>query len=164
MNSFVFERHYETITFAFTEDMDARLQLWDGFQARILANPIGAELHESQSLFNAYFKTDKTREAEEAFWQYMAARVVEWNLEMRQPDGSTIVHPAPCENWKNIYLVEPTIMAWLALQLMISHIPRPKASTAAQDSETAAGITATTPPIKMRPRNSSKRSGSTLSA
>lgn len=161
--SFIVERRYATITYD-----EPNPEGWAGFQVRVLSNPTGAEQHYASTLFRAY--VDAIRKAnpdadgyavESEFWQYMAPRIVEWNYERRQPDGSTVVYPPPCENWEVVRELEPAVIVWLAAQVMVAHLPKVTAPT---PSATDAGPTDTTQPTKLRPRNSSKRSGSTLSA
>lgn len=161
--SFIVERRYETVTY----DLDEP-EGWAGFQVRLLVNPTGSENHYAGKLWRAYIEAIRTPNPdadafaiESEFWQHIAPRIIEWNYERRQPDGSTVVYPPPAENWEVVRELEPAVILWLAMQVMVAHLPKPKAQT---PSAIDAGPMDTTPPIKMRPRNSSRRSGSTLSA
>jgi len=160
MSGVTYPRTYEVVTYP--EGIEGT-EGWAGFRARILANPNGAERRQAARLFREYTR-QSTAENEDAFWQAVAPRVIEWNYEARQEDGTTVTYPAPAEQWDVIYELEPVVMLWLALQIQIVFLPKATARTAGQDSAPAAGTTDTTPPIPIHPSSSSTPSGSTLSA
>lgn len=161
MAGFIFEPRYETVTYPEGEDGAPG---WAGFQARILCNPTGAERRAGQRAFAAYREKNASADTEDAFWQTMAPRIVEWNYERRQPDGTTKTLPPPCENWENIYELEPAVWVWLALQILTAHVPKVQALMEGPDSPSDVGIMDSTPPTPLRRKNSSKRSVSTLTA
>jgi hypothetical protein len=160
MSGVSYPRHYEVITYP--SDVEGT-EGWGGFQARIMVNPSGAERRHASRLFAAYATKGAKVEAEDAYWQYVAPWVVEWNFEVEQPDGSTFVYPPPAENWEAVYDLEPVVMMWLAFQIQIAYLPKAKAQTEA-DSASDAGPTDSTPPTPLPRPNSSRRSDSTLSA
>ena len=165
MRTFVYEPRYTEVYF---EQGDSfAVEGWDGFGARIQSNPTGAERHHAQRLWRAAID-EKTTEAEQAFWDYVAPRIVEWNLEKRQPDGSTQTYPAPAEDAGIIMreIEDPRLRIWLALAVQTAHQPEGLGQLleAIKASPSAASTTASTPPVKLRPKNSQKPSVSTLRA
>lgn len=158
--SFVFEPRYETVTYP---DGPDAAEGWAGFSARILCNPTGAQLRGAQRAFQVY-REAATADAEDAFWQYIAPRIVEWNYEQRLPNGKTETKPPPAENWENVYELEPTVWVWLALQILTVHVPKASALVEGPDSPNGVGNTDSIPPTPLRRKSSSKRSDSTLTA
>jgi hypothetical protein len=170
MTGVTYPRHYEVVTYPEGQE---GTEGWGGFQARIMANPNGAERRHATRLFKAYVSPPKstdgkpggmTVEAEDEYWQYVAPWIVEWNFEVRQEDGSTIAYPPPAEQWDVVYELEPIVMLWLSMQIQIAYLPKAKAPTAAPDSASDAGSSDGTQPIPIPRTNSSTPSASTLSA
>jgi hypothetical protein len=154
----VFEKRYETVTYP---DAEGWAEGWGGFAARVLVNPSGAELRHETKLFVEY--RNGGAEAEDAYWQYVAPRIPEWNLELRQEDGGTLAIAPPAEKWESIYEVEPSVIAWLALVIHTAHLPNARARMQGitEASPNDAGISDTTPPTNPSRLNSSTPSAST---
>lgn len=156
MNGFLYPRRYEVFTYPTGEPW---LDGWGGFQLRIMVNPTGLELHHERALYETYL-AEKTREAEGAYWQYVAERIPEWNLEFSLADGSTRTVPPPAENWESIYELDPIVMGWVSVAIRTAHLPKARARIQGQDLEIDAGTLDTTPPTPLRPPKSAKRSAS----
>lgn len=160
MTGVSYPRHYEVVTYP---DGIEGTEGWAGFRARILANPSGAERRHAARLFREYNR-QASAENEDAFWQAVAPRIVEWNFEVRQEDGSTVTYPPPAAQWDTVYELEPVVMIWLALQIQLVFLPKASARTEGQGSPPDVGTTDTTPPIPLHQPNSSTPSSSTLLA
>lgn len=167
MSGVSYPRRYEVVTYP---EGQIGTEGWAGFQAKIMVNPNGAERRTAGIYFRAYLTAGKEEDApkdvspqqrEDDYWRFVAPWIVEWNLERRQEDGSTVTYPPPAEQWDVVYELEPSVMLWLALQIQVAYLPK---ATAPTPLVTDAGTTDTTPPTEIPRQNSLTPSGSTLSA
>lgn len=148
----VFEKRYELITYP---EGSGWAEGWGGFAARILVNPSGAELRHETKLFVEYQKGGAADE--DAYWQYVAPRIPEWNLVIRDADGNEQEIPPPAAEYESVYQLEPSVIAWLALTIHAAH-KGPKVLAAMQGirtvSPTEPTTTDTTPPTNLSLLNS----------
>lgn len=169
MKPFAIEPRYVEVYFEASEAFPAD-EAWTGFGARIQSNPIGAEVHHARKLWRAAVAAtpgENRAEAAKAFWFYVAPRIVEWNYSRRLPDGTLKTYPPPAEDPEVMNEIdEPQIHVWLGLAVLTAHQPEGlgKLLEAIKASLNDASTTASTPPIKLRPKSSRKPSVSTLRA
>lgn len=164
MKPFAIEPRYVEVYFEASDAFPAD-EAWTGFGARIQSNPIGAEVHHARKLWRdaVNAKREDRAEAAKAFWSYVAPRIVEWNYSRRLADGTLKTYPPPAEDPTVMNEVdEPQIHVWLALAVLTAHQPEGlgKLIEAVKASPNAAGTTDSTPPTKLRPKNSRKLSAS----
>jgi hypothetical protein len=165
---FTIEPRYIEIYFEPSDTFPAD-EAWAGFGARIQSNPTGAEVHHARRLWREAVDKETTNRADaaQAFWSYVAPRIVEWNYSRRLPDGTVKTYPPPAEDPTVMNEIdESQIHVWLGLAVLTAHQPEGlgKLIEAVKASPSDASTTASTPPTKLRPKNSSKPSVSTLRA
>ena len=162
MDGFVHKPAYRYVVVTYPEGLPHSGE-WAGFQARIHCNPTGAERHYALKYWQAV-RDDKSIQSQETFLQYLAPRIVEWNLQREQLDGSIKTIPPPSEEWESFYELETDVMVWLVSCVLTAHEPdslgKLQADGKASDSD--ATTTDSTPPTPIRRQNSSKRSASAL--
>jgi hypothetical protein len=146
MSTFLFAPRYEWVEYP---DGDGWEPGWFGFKARIRVNPNGAELHHENKLFFASNGTDE--QAQREYWQFVAPRVVEWNLATPGEDGEPVDVPPPAERWESLYEIPFSVMIWLRLCIHNAH-KGPKALAALQGMTLPAEPTTTdtTPVTEIR--------------
>lgn len=148
----VYERRFDTVTYP---SDDGWAEGWGGFQARIMVNPSGSELRTETELYLASNGIDL--DAQDRYWQYVAPRVVEWNLELREADGSTRAVPPPAEDWQAFLELDFGVMIWLRMCIHTAHMPDRLGKLQGQKPTiaTAAGSSDSTPPTPLPLPNSS---------
>lgn len=138
------ERYYEWIEYP-TEDPGDILE-WDavhaGIRVKILVNPTLAEVRRETKLFADSDGTDL--DSHDAYWQYVAQRIPEWNLEVADGKGKTQPLPAPAENWEILLDLPFSVAMWLRQSLHWAH--RGKVLTLLQGR---ASTTDSTPPTPL---------------
>lgn len=115
--TFLFEPRYEWVEYPDGEGWEPG---WHGFKARIRTNPSGAELRHEQHLFDASQGTDA--QAQNEYMQYIAPRIVEWNLAVPGDDGKPIDIPAPAERWESLFDLHMNVLIWLRLCVHGAHL------------------------------------------
>jgi len=143
----LFEPRFEL--FRYPEE-DTGADAWDpahvGFQARIRVNPSGAELRHEQKLLAAIATDDG---GEEAYLRYVAPRVIEWNLSVRDDEGNVRDVPAPGADggtWEAFYELPSDLMTWVVSSVHLAHIPKVRSllTGGGAPSTSGAGATGTT--------------------
>lgn len=161
MMTVVYERRYETVTYPSDEGW---AEGWGGFQAQIMVNPSGSELRKETELYLASNGTDL--EAQDAYWQYVAPRVIAWNVKVQDDAGNTVALPPPAERWESFLDIDFSVMIWLRMCIHTAHLPdrlgkfQGKKPTTATD----AGNTDSTPPTPIPLPNSSAPAASSSTA
>lgn len=118
MKSFIYEPRYDVVTYPTGEGW---VPGWGTFQARILVNPSGAQRHTEEQLYDASNGTD--RDTHDAYFTYIAPRIPEWNLVIRDESGAEAIIPPPAENWRSFYALEFPVMIWLRVCIHTAHSP-----------------------------------------
>jgi hypothetical protein len=116
MAQFLFEPRYEWIEYPDGDDWE---QGWHGFKCRIRTNPSGAELRHETHLFMASNGTDIA--AQDEYWQYIAPRIIEWNLAVPGDDGAAVDVPPPAEDWESMTLLPLNVAIWIRLCIHVAH-------------------------------------------
>ena len=155
----VYERRYEVVTYP---SGDGWQEGWGGFAARILVNPSGSELRTEQRLFAASNGTDV--DAQDEYWQYIAPRIPEWNLVVRDADGAEREVPPPAERWESLLDLDFQVMIWLRMCIHVAHLPKAIARLEGKESATDAGSTDSTRPTPIPLQNSSKPAATSSTA
>lgn len=136
----IFEKRHEWVEYP-TSDPGDIFPDWvpenAGFKARILANPSGSEVRNETQHYAASNGTDL--DAQDAYWQHIAPRIVEWNLQT--PDGKDI--PPPAEDWQILLDLPFDVQMWLRLTVHWTH--RKKVLTSLQGRATTTDTTPPTP-------------------
>ena len=155
----LYERRHETVTYP---DGDGWVPEFAGFTARILANPNGGELRHETKLYEASNGTDL--EAQDAYWQYVAPRVVDWSYQYRDDAGDVVTPPPPAERWESFLDLPLGIAIWLRQCIHLAHVPKALEILEGRVSQIDAGPQALTPPTPLSPPKSEKPSASASSA
>lgn len=124
------QKRYVWVEWERPEDWPEDAPEFDGFRARILANPTGGEVNHELEMFRSVLSNQATMDE---YNQAIAERVIDWEYEN---DGERV--PAPGEspdNWEAFYLLEPQLAGWLVNQIRTAH--RPKATTRASSNATS---------------------------
>lgn len=108
-----------------------------GIKARILLNPTMADVRHESALYEASNGTDQ--EAQDAYWQGIADRIVEWNLETEK--GKPI--PPPAKDWTIMLQLPFDVAMWLRQSVHWAH--RGKVLMLLQGQPTTTDSTAPTP-------------------
>lgn len=140
-----FERRWEWIDYP-AEDPGEFIEwaeTYAGFKMRILVNPSGSEVRNETALHVESASADL--EKQDAYWQYIATRIVEWNLQVQ--DGKKLIDiPAPADDWTVLLDLPFEVQMWVRETVHWAH--RPKARMLLQGKLTT---TASTPPTALRP-------------
>jgi len=136
----LFEPRWEL--FRYPEE-DTGADAWEpehaGFQARVRVNPSGAELRHEQKLL-AVIATDDG--GEEAYLRYVAPRVAEWNLSVRDDEGNVRDVPAPGSEggaWEAFYELPSDLMTWVVSSIHLAHVKAVRVRLTGETSPAAAG-------------------------
>ena len=141
----IYERRFAWVEYPATDPGSIVAEWSDqhvGFRARVLVNPSGAEVRHETSLYAASNGTDL--DAQDAYWQGVAWRVPDWNLAVRQDDGSILDVPAPAARWESFLDLDFGLAMWLRDCIHWAH--RGKALTALQGNAGTTDSTPSTPP------------------
>ena len=137
-------RRYDWIEYP-TEDPGDILE-WDeshaGIKVRILVNPTMAEVRQETHLYLESNGTDQ--DAQDAYWQYIADRIPEWNIQAEGAKGKPVDVPPPSEDWTSLMALPFDVAMWLRQSIHWAH--RGKVLTLLQGR---ASTTDTTPPIAL---------------
>lgn len=140
--AFLFEPRYEWVEYPDGELWEPG---WHGFKARIRTNPSGAELRHETHLFQASNGSDP--QTHDEYWQYIAPRIIEWNLTIRDADGNEADVPPPVERWESMLDLPLNVAVWLRLCIHTAHLgPKALLRMQGQTLPADAGTTDTTQP------------------
>lgn len=128
-----------------------------GARVRLLANPTWAEVRAETKLFMDSLGADI--DAQDAYAQHVAPRIVDWNLYVRDEGGDERKLPPPAERWESLFAIEFNLFIWMRTMIHLAH--RPKMLTS---SRAPAGATDSTPSITPAPPSSPAPSPSASTA
>jgi hypothetical protein len=141
-----FEKRYEWIEYP--AENPGEFIDWDesyaGFKMRILVNPSGSEVRNETALHIDSAGPDL--EKQDAYWQYIAPRITEWNLQVQAGNGKPKDVPAPADDWSVLLDLPFEVQMWVRETVHWAH--RPKARMLLQGKH---GTTASTQPTALRP-------------
>lgn len=119
---------------------------WDpshaGIKVRILINPTMAEVRHETALYADSNGTDV--DAQDRYWEAIAERVPEWNLQTADAKGKPVDVPPPSEDWQVLMQLPFDVAMWIRQSVHWAH--RGKVLTLLQGR---AGTTDTTPPTPL---------------
>jgi hypothetical protein len=116
----LYEPFYDWIEYPTTE---TGLSEWNpahvGFRARILVNPSGSQVRAETQRYIASNGIDL--QAQEEYLKYIAPRIVEWNLQVRDEAGTPVDIPPPVDNWEMLGELPFDLQMWLRSTVHWAH-------------------------------------------
>lgn len=107
---------------------------YEGFAVKLVTSPTYGTL---------YAERKALEENEEAYFQAIAPRVLEWNAQAEGPDGAIVPIPSPAEGgWEAFYTIEQPLLTWLLVKVRLAHVPErddPKGGSAPEPSAPSPG-------------------------
>lgn len=133
------------------EEATYESEFHEGFRAKILMNPTNGEVRAESKAYDAL--SAGTIEIED-YYQLIAPRIVDWELEAELEDGTWEKVPAPGinpeTNWQSMLLLPYSLVGWLIARVRYSYVPKaktqPSKHVGTTDSE------APTEPIQLVPK------------
>lgn len=139
----IIQRFYEWIEYP-VEDPGDILE-WNeshaGIKARVLVNPTMAEVRHESALYADSNGTDAA--AQDAYWQGIAERIPEWNIQSADAKGKPVDVPAPADDWEVLLQLPFDVAMWLRQSVHWAH--RGKVLTLLQGRATTTDTTPPTP-------------------
>lgn len=140
----IIQRFYEWIEYP-VEDPGDILE-WNpahaGIKARVLVNPTMAEVRHESQLYQESNGTDA--DAQDRYWQAIAERIPEWNLQSVDAKGKPVDVPAPADGWEILMSLPFDVAMWLRQSVHWAH--RGKVLALLQGQH---GTTDTTQPVPL---------------
>ena len=122
------EARYEWIDYPDADPGDG-LFAWEeehvGVKVRVLVNPTMMQVRNESEHFVASLGTDI--EKQDAYWQYIAPRIPEWNLSYRDAKGKEVNLPAPAERWESLLDLPFNLAMWIRMAVHLAHLPKIRA-------------------------------------
>lgn len=117
----IIQRFYEWIEYPLENPGDILEWSQDhaGIKARILINPTMAEVRYESQLYADSNGTDA--DAQDAYWQGIADRIAEWNLQTVDAKGKPVDVPPPSEDWQVLLQLPFDVAMWLRQSIHWAH-------------------------------------------
>lgn len=137
----MYEPRYDWIDYPDADPGDG-LFTWEaehvGVRVRVLCNPSMLQVRNETKYFMDSANADI--EKQDAYWQYIAERIPEWNLSYQ---GKPI--PPPAEGWEILLDLPFNLAMWLRISVHLAHIPKVLARL--QNKPAITDSTPTTSPV-----------------
>lgn len=121
----MYEPRYDWIDYPDADPGDG-LFTWEaehvGTKVRVLCNPSMLQVRNETKYFADSAGTDL--EKQDAYWQYIAPRVPEWNISYRDAKGKEVDLPAPAERWESLLDLPFHLAMWIRISVHLAHIPK----------------------------------------
>jgi hypothetical protein len=118
----VIESRYEWISYPESDPGDGLFE-WEAehvvVKARVLVNPTMMQVRNESEYFTASLGTDIDKQ--DAYWQYIAPRIPEWNLQYRDKKGKVVDLPAPATDWQSLLALPFNLAMWLRMSVHLAH-------------------------------------------
>ena len=119
------EPRYEWISYP-AEDPGDGLFVWEaehvGTKVRVLVNPTMMQVRNESALFTESLGTDIDKQ--DAYWQYIAPRIPEWNLQYLNEKGKAVDLAAPTERWESLLDLPFQLAMWIRITAHLAHVPK----------------------------------------
>ena len=113
-----------------------------GVKIRVLVNPTMAQVRNESEYFVASLGTDIDKQ--DAYWQYIAPRIPEWNLSYRDEAGNEVDLPAPANRWESLLDLPFNLAMWVRMTVHLAH--RSKILARLQNKRADTDLTPSTSP------------------
>jgi hypothetical protein len=121
----IYEQRYEWRAYPEAEPADLLFD-WAGehvgLEIRVLANPSGMQVRNETALYLESANADI--EKQDAYWQHIAPRIVDWNLYIRNEVGEEVKMPPPAERWESLLDLPISVQMWIRLTVHMIHRPK----------------------------------------
>lgn len=140
------ESRYEWISYPDADPGDGLFD-WEpehvGVKVRVLVNPTMMQVRNETEHFTASLGTDV--DAQDAYWQYIAPRIPEWNLQYRNDAGDVVDLTVPATDWQSLLSLPFNLAMWLRMTVHLAH--RSKVLARLQNKRADTDSTRSTSPV-----------------
>lgn len=121
----MYEQRYEWVDYPDADPGD-NVFTWEeehiGTKVRILRNPSMLQVRNEGKHFAESMGADV--EKQDAYWQYIAPRIPEWNIAYRDESGSETNLSAPAQNWESLLELPFHLAMWIRMTVHLAHYPK----------------------------------------
>ena len=115
------ESRYEWVEYPADDPGDGLFE-WEeqyvGFKIRVLVNATMMQVRNESEQFTASLGTDI--DAQDAYWQYIAPRIVEWKGNFKE-DGKKVNPPPPAQDWQVLLQLPFNLAMWIRITVHLAH-------------------------------------------
>jgi hypothetical protein len=121
----MYEPRYEWVDYPDADPGDG-LFTWEaehvGTKIRVLRNPTMLQVRNEAKAFADSLGTDTDKQ--DAYWQYVAPRIPEWNVGYRDEAGKEADLASPAQRWESLLDLPFHLAMWVRMTVHLAHVPK----------------------------------------